>query len=82
MPTRRDEKWHCRWKCSECREHGRLGHCDMFFAPDICPGCGAEKKYLGRTRMRYEPPKYRYKFGFLPVKVEEGEWKMKDFEEI
>jgi len=74
MPTRQDEKWHCRWICSECEEHGRLAHCDLFFAPDICPGCGTEKP-LEQVKMRYDPPKYDY-IGIFPVKQEDGQWKI------
>lgn len=31
-----------RWVCKDCGESGHLAFNDVWFAPDVCPGCGAE----------------------------------------
>lgn len=76
MPTYKDEQWHCRWRCPKCCKHGRLAHCDLFFGPDICPGCGSDGPFK-KVKMRYDPPKYDY-YGIFPVKQEDGEWVLHD----
>ena len=75
MPTYQDEKWHCRWRCRDCGKHGRLAHCDLFFGPDVCPGCGSDGPFK-KVKMRYDPAKYDYVLGFIPNKLEEGQWKV------
>jgi len=76
MPTYKDEQWHCRWRCPECCKHGWLAHCDLFFGPDVCPGCGSDGPFK-KVKMRYDPPKYDY-IGIFPVKQEDGEWILHD----
>jgi predicted RNA-binding Zn-ribbon protein involved in translation (DUF1610 family) len=44
-------KWHTRFKCTECGYHERLSHSDLYFAPNLCPGCGATGT-LRKARMR------------------------------
>lgn len=34
--------YEARWLCKDCGESGYLPHNMLTFAPDVCPGCGAE----------------------------------------
>lgn len=63
--------WHTRWRCTRCGRHGRLHHDSLFFAPDVCPRCGADLETRERPVTRFSDRKNAEK---VVMRKKRGSW--------